>query len=243
MKGKYIYFILILVASRTVSAQELKIESQWNEGTITLRNGSKFSGEIRYHEILDFVLFRAHGALDDQQVFQKSTILALEYFDLKENVAKQFYSLSLKDNETGEDVVDLYEVIKACNDFVVLSCKGKLQTQREKISYPISNEKIRLPHIFVKSSTLKVSQAEEFYFLSENGNSELYLTLEHSFIDAKFYKYKRNSGRVFDECVLSKYLGVHWASVMQYVRKNKIELDNREGIVAALNFYTDLLRL
>src|SRR5688572_30374875 len=110
MKVKYISLILALFALGSVSAQKLKIQSQWNEGTITLRNGSKLSGETRYHEILDFVLFRTPGALDDQQVFQKSTILALEYFDLKENITRQFYSLGLKDNETGEDVVDLYEV-------------------------------------------------------------------------------------------------------------------------------------
>jgi len=240
----YISFILLVCISGSIAAQELKnlgIESQWSKGSITLRNKTILKGEIRHNEVQGSVSIRTSE--DDEQLFLKAEIIALEYFDTKESTTRQFYSLAIKNKETEEEVNDLFEVIKVFEGFAVLSSKGKLQTQRQEISYPMTSENAHLPYVFSKNAALKLSQSEQFYFLSEDGNPELYLTLEHTYVDTKLYKYKKNSGHIFDKYIFSKYLGEQCPSVMQYVKKNKIKLDNREGLIAALNFYTDLLSL
>lgn len=243
MVRNYISLILLLVVgSWSVTAQELKslgIESQWNSGSITLRDNSVLKGEIRHNEVQGSVSFRTND--NDEQLFLKSGIRALEYFDSKEKATRQFYALAV--NNKGEEIVDLFEVLKVFDGFAVLSSKGKLQTQRQEISYPITTESAHLPYVFTKNAALKLSQSEQFYFLSEDGNPELYLTLEHTYVDTKLYRYKKNSGHVFDKYIFSKYLGEQCPSVMQYVKKNNIKLDNREGLIAALNFYNDLLSL
>ncbi len=244
MATKYISLMILLFLSLSAPAQELKnlgIESRWNKGTVTLLDKTILVGEIRYNDVQGSVLFRTSDK--DEQLFLKSNILTLEYFDYKEGATRQFCSLALNNEEAGEEVTDLFEVIKMFDGFVVLASKSKLQTQRQEISYPITSANAHLPYVFSKNAALKLSQSEQFYFLSEDGNPELYLTLEHTYVDTKLYKYKKNSGRVFDKYIFSKYLGAHWPSVMQYVTKNKIKLDSREGIIATLNFYTDLLNV
>lgn len=242
MTRTLIVFLPLFFLICITQAQELKnldVELRWNPGRVITSDSVTLTGEICHNEVQGSFIFRKNAASDDQRFLEQSDVLAVEYQDLKDRTTRTFYWLAVKNPETGNEIVDFYEVIKVLNDFVVVSRKNKLQAQRgDDMNYaiPVGNR-----HLPSSTSALTLSQTEEFYFLNANGDPELYLTMEYAYIDATIYKYKRNKGYVSDKNLFSKYMGTHWPGVVKHLKKNRVRLDNRKGIITALNYYTDLI--
>lgn len=241
MIKNYILLFLLISTSFCCGAQELKnlgIGSQWNKGNITLGDGAKLLGEIRYNDVQGTISFRTSETADDQRLFEKSEILCLEYFNGKDGAIRRYYSLAFKDEKTGDEEINFYELIKEFKDFVVLSRKDAVQAQRTETTNSILIQNGFFPS---RGSTLTLTQYEQFYFLGRNSNPELYMIMEYNYVDATLYKFEKNISHISNHTIFPKYLGEYWPRVMQYLKSNKIKLDNREALIRALNFYVDLI--
>jgi hypothetical protein len=238
MKNR-ISLILLLFIGHCSFAQELKnfgIGSGWNQGRVTLNDGTKHFGEIRYNDVEGYISFRTSQAADDQHVFKNTDILSLEY--IKEGSLQRYYSLAFKNQETGQEEINFYEVVREFKDFAVLSKKDIMQAQRADKNYSVP---LAAGFIPAKASSLTLTQYEQFFFLARDSNPELYLTMEYSYVDATLYKYSKNVGYISNNNIASKYFGDYWPKVKQHLKERKITLDTRDALVTALNFYVALL--
>jgi len=236
MISKYIMLLFMLngvFGGMAQNLQELQKNLRWNEGNVTLNTEEYFFGEVRYDEIQGIVSFRSDNKSDDKQSFQTSEILKLEYRDLDGRL-RTFYSLAFTHDEIGREEICFYEVIKAFENFSVLSTRDEQSTNRTQVFSVVP-----MPSAITIARSL---QHERIYFLDHTGKSELYTTIVYEKIKGNFFRAQGDGGKILNENLFPKYLGKHWLTVKRYVRENRLRLNNREGIVGALEYYAVLIR-
>ncbi len=226
--------LFLLTGACSVFAQnleELQKNLRWNKGNLTLSTEEYFVGEIRYDETMGFVSFRTDETSDDKRAFQIAEILRMEYRDTDEKLRK-FYSLAFTHDEIGYEEICFYEVIAAFEDFTVLSTRDRQTTHHTQLFYGTMN-----------STTIAQSlQNERFYFLDKTGKSKLYITIVYRKVKGDFYKARGDSGKILNDTLFPTYLGKHWPAVEKYARENWLNLNNRQGIVGVLDYYSELLK-
>jgi hypothetical protein len=106
---------IIVLLSSTIGHSQKNIPTKkkdWNEGSISFKNGSVVEGFIKINLNNWTVKFRKNVEIEDEEsLFSEEEIFFLQYYDAMDSSFKKMGSFSFKIHETDIEVTGLFNII------------------------------------------------------------------------------------------------------------------------------------
>jgi len=221
--------MLVLGQQKTALAQHdtQKINSDWNAGSIALKDQTIMEGFIQHNEKLRSIKFKPKLEDEEETPFAEMAIVSMRYYDNNISKTREFYTWNVIDEGNTIQGPALYEVIMVTKNFVVLSRKfGVLPTQGSHARQDDLN-----------SNKIEYDKVEKI-FLAKEGASAALLSL------APLENEKPKSPLLvepfFDSEVMKKYTGSHWRQVKSFVKENQLNLKRKADLMEALTYYQQI---
>lgn len=217
------------------------MDTKWFKGRIVLNDGTELAGFIRNNEKGNIISYKENYDAKTFESFRAVNILTLEYFDQDHEAIRRFYSLISMDKADGTEDVYLFEILREFEHFAVLSLLGRSKDHHTTDTSPLSVAS-GIPSIPAIMGETGFSQTEEIFFMNEDGERELYMTVEHRDVEYEFFKYKTDKGKVDDPLLPSRYMSNNeWTEIKTYIKSAHLKVDNREKLLVLLDYYATLI--
>lgn len=227
--------LLAITAAFGQDSHQSLMDSEWSIGSVFLADGGRLNGLVKYNDKLRFIAWQPYNNRDVSKVFREDEVTAVELFDQRAGKRRKLLSLVLRDNETGEEQIMLFELLKVFSDFAVLLRKepvvGLNAAYRGSPFYPL----YELPLIYASNSNGApfIDQKEIIYFVNDEGCFEVYYR--------KSKTDRRMGERFADKDLLKKYTTGYYDAVKDYARRNKLVFTDTDDLVRMLDYY-ELMR-
>ncbi len=212
-----IIFTITLSEGAFSQQDSVDISKEWNGGFIQLSDKSLRHGFIQYNHTRRLIRFKGNLNDGEELSFQEKRVLAMEYFDAAESKKRRFYTLNVKEEDSGFVGAVLFEIIMEMKAFAVVS---RL--------YPASR--------VGKGSSQNNNLLERIYVVDHKGNVELLSTLPVVRI-GKSKPVARQVEPFLDQVVLKKFVGPKWKMVKAHVKEKRLHLKRKADLINALEFY------
>lgn len=246
----YLLIVLSVFFSEKLIAQKIDVnkaivdETEWNEGTITLNDGSTLSGLLKLNTKTG-VLGYEKGATSKS--FTARTVVTFNYFDAAENKKRYFLSISY-DNLTLEKhaskknrakpyaesgVPQFFEVLVECKTMALISTIGRMNI-RQWGQNPYETGGVG----YVGTSSV-YSRNETLLVLTEDGTAEIVLDVTNEERDNIFIDDNITYGD-FNKSVLKKYTEPHFEELEAYAKERKLKFKKRDDLIQIFEYYKSL---
>ena len=215
-----IIFTITLSEGAFSQQDSVDISKEWNGGFIQLSDKSLRHGFIQYNHTRRLIRFKGNLNDGEELSFQEKRVLAMEYFDAAESKKRRFYTLNVKEEDSGFVGAVLFEIIMEMKAFAVVS---RL--------YPTSR--------VGKGSSQNDNLLERIYVVDHKGNVELSSTLP-VVRRGKSKPVARPVEPFLDHAVLKKFVGPKWKMVKAHVKEKRLHLKRKPDLIKALEFYHKL---
>jgi hypothetical protein len=221
--------IFFFVQLKTALAQHdtLKIKSDWNAGTLALKDQTIMEGYIQHDEKLRSIKFKSKLTDRDELSFAELAILSMKYYDNNISKTREFYTWSVIDEGSTIQGPALYEIIMVMKNFVVLTRKfGVLPTQGRRVRQgDVNNAKI------------EYDKVEKIFLAKEGASAEL---LSLAPLENEKPKSPPLIQPFFSGDVMKNYMGSYWRQVKSFVKKNQLNLKLKADLMEALTYYQQI---
>ena len=212
----------------------LKFDHTAHEGIVLLNDGTEVSGDIVFNDN-DGIVTVYVG--DESQSFNARRFVRFEYYDEGAGRRKRFYSLEFDDPETGLRDMQIFEVLKELPSFAVLCRIDRVKTEaRRGILEPQGSP------LLVDRKNKKFTQTETVYFVSNEGEFRPYLRWVKKEFDGDLLDYNESNTWVLDPGLLEKYTGLHYGTLEEYARANKLKFRRKPDLIKLLDEYALILQ-
>lgn len=228
-----IVFMIILSEGAFSQANSEGIRSGWSEGFIQLIDNSVRKGFIQYNHTLRLIKFKGNLNDVDELSFHEKRILALEYFDATESRKRRFYTLNVREEDSGFTGPVLFEIMMEMKAFVVVSRLYTVQPSGRGSSLKRKNQ---------RELQETDNQLERIYIVDQHGSVELLATMP-VVRKIKSKPVARPVEPFFDHAVLKKFTGSKWQVVKAHVKEKRLHLKKKPDLFKALEFYQQIERV
>jgi hypothetical protein len=225
---------------------------EWNEGTILLMDGRKFSGLLKYNSKTGLLGFES-GAVSKS--FTARTVMSFTFFDaaLGKNrnfISVEYQNLNVKDNASlnplkSKGAVELrpvaqfFEVLFEAKTFALLSASSSVQVKTREPGYmpDASGGSQMVPF----SAGTTYSQTEMLFIFDDEGNIKKWIEITNKEIDAYLFEKKSTKRTNLEKDILEDYTAPHYQELKEYAKKNKLSFKKKEDILNILEYYNSLI--
>jgi hypothetical protein len=206
------------------------LNAEWNAGFIELIDNSVRKGFIQHNDGLRLIKFKTNSTDAEELSFHEKRILAMEYFDAATSKKRRFYTLNIREEDSGFTGAVLFEIILEMKAFAVVSRRYVGQQSIRKRSS--SSKKLR-------DSKESHNKFERIYIVDQGGKVELLSTVAVP-EKGKTKPVARPVEPFFDQAVLAKYTGSNWRTVKAHVKEKRLHLKKKADLLKALTYYQQL---
>lgn len=162
--------------------------------------------------------------------YHEKRILTMEYFDTELSKKRKFYTLNIKEVDSGYAGAVLFEIIMEMKDFAVLSKRYAVQKARESSGGYRED---------ARDAKIGYQQFESIYLVDDEAKVELLWTA--NVFDRGNAKPLTSPVPPFlDQDVLSKFTGSKWREVKDYIKEKRLHIKERADLLEALAYYKQL---
>ena len=208
-------------------ADSVAISMKWNEGFIQLNDRSCRKGFIQYKHTQRLIKFKDSLNDVEELTFPEKRVLTMEYFDTDEATKRRFYTLNVREQDSGFVGEVLFEIIMEMKTSAVVSRQyavhqlGLVSSSKRKNQFNPGENDNRL---------------ERIYIVNHDGRIELLATLPVARKD-KSKPVARPVEPFLDQTVLKKFTGPKWKMVKAYVKEERLHLKKKKDLFKALEFF------
>jgi hypothetical protein len=259
MIPRSIYGVFIALASFSVAlAQGINIDKvtiddiEWNEGTVTLTDGTKITGMLKLNTKTGLLAYE-NGATS--RSFSPRNVLTFSYFDAAEKRQRNFLSVSYKRSKPKKDglltamqtdrqktnsemgVPQFFEILVDCKTFALVTNIGRLSIRQVTGSYVTqpANGSIPATSAYTPPSTT-YSQNEIILILSEDGTTDVVLDITYTEVDRLIFDSKNSKGKL-DEAVIETYTAPFYKQLREYAKENSLKFKDRDDLIRIFEYY------
>jgi hypothetical protein len=226
--------LVVLITSPAKRAfcqtDSIGIHREWNEGFIQLVDKSFRKGFIQHNHTQRLIKFKTNLRDIAQSSFHEKRILSMEYFDAAESKTRRFYTLNVKEEDSGFDGAVLFEIIMEMKTFAVVS---RLYALRPPTRSGSSKKKSQ------GNPQESDNQVERIYIVHQEGHVEQLLIVPVPG-KGKSKPVARPVEPVLDLTVLKKFTGSKWQMMKAYVKDERLHLKKKPDLLKALQYYQHL---
>jgi hypothetical protein len=206
-------------------------EENWCQGVIVLYDGTQLNGSLWYNPKIRVLNFLRD---DTSETYTAETVQSFEYYDSSTFQTRKFFSLDLNVGGAVIGPTSFFELIKEFDAFAVVSLNKGL----DLAVIPQSSQY----HPGQGGRVVNLSEREEIYFLTPEGEGILILTLEaNETKDGVFaYKSKRKDLTNMDEFKRMVTTSV-FKQLKTYADDNSLSFKVKADFIKILDHYSTLI--
>jgi hypothetical protein len=227
----------------------------WSKGSILMNDQTERFGDVQYNEIIGVLTFKSSELPES---FSARSVMMFKFEDTISHQQRIFLSLPLgtdlgdkkpkqpfidtrnpiknktdysNDNERGNSVLTFFEVLRQCENFVLLSQKNQARID------------LKDPDKLFDPQFKKVNkQNETLFFMDLDGT--LYPYIEFLILDKSYeiVEIQRSKTRkdYADRDVLKRFLASHYEEVMAFAESNKLKKHRKNDLLQIIDHYIHL---
>jgi hypothetical protein len=224
-------WLVILSEGAFSQVDSTDLNAKWNAGFIELVDNSVRKGFIQYIDGVRLIKFKTYLNEPEELSFHEKRILAMEYFDAAMSKNRRFYTLNIREEDSGFTGAVLFEIVMEMKAFAVVSRRyiGQQSTRKRR-----SSESKRL-----RDFKESYNKFERIYIVDHGGKVELLSTVAVTEKE-KSKPVARPVEPFLDQAVLAKYTGSKWRTVKTYVKEERLHLKKKPDLLKALAYYQQL---
>jgi hypothetical protein len=235
-----LFIVLTCFFSRNALAQDLSLgpdNADWNEGKITLTNGTVLTGLIHYNTKTGFVKF--DNGRESKAITARSAT-QFEYFDAVRNVGRKFYSIETEDLK-GIKRPQFFEILKELKNFAVIYSQHPMEL-KQKEGWD-SNYSVLFDNPNTGTRKIVASQSEVIYLIDTEGDINPYLII---MVEAKPRDYVKGTkvktrNKIIGEKYFKELTGEFYSQLKAYAEQFDLEFADREDLLRILDHYEQLV--
>jgi hypothetical protein len=224
-----IAWLVVLSEGAFSQVESVGLNAEWNAGFIELIDNSVRKGFIQHNDGLRLIRFKTNLTDAEELSFHEKRILAMEYFDTATSKKRRYYTLNIREEDSGFTGAVLFEIILEMKAFAVVSRRYAAQQSIRKRS---SSSKLR-------DSKESNNKFERIYIVDQGGKVELLSTVAIP-EKGKSKPVARPVEPFLDQAVLAKYTGSKWRTVKAHVKEKRLHLKKKPDLLKALAYYQQL---
>jgi hypothetical protein len=210
--------------------------TEWSEGIITLNNGHRLKGLLRYNARLE-VLSYENGK--DSKTFTARQLVSFQLMDDHTQKKRLFYSLPYEDSRNGLERHLFFEVLMELPEFSLISKIAPLRMDKREYTTPAMFNPIAGSFSGGKyyGYPTTFSYTETILIMSKSGKITPYLEVIEKDIDGVFFDRTRKKQRILNREVLRAFTKPYYSQLMQFARENSLNLKDKTGLLGVLERY------
>ena len=243
MKTIAIVVTLLSLMSHTllgqyVSEEEVALlkEEGWYEGNVTMSNGNKMNGRVKYNDRVGTLAYRDG---DNEMPLSVRSVSGFDFFDERQQQRRTFYTFPYEGKTNVEQLL-IFEVIREFDNFAFLSRAEPIELHRRYNGFMAGTNATPIP----TTTTLEAEQVETIFIMDSKGSIKPYIEVTikedgvHNLISAKDRKTK---GKIIDEDLLAEYVTTQIYDQLQaYANRNKLKFKRKEDLLKIIDYYSQL---
>jgi hypothetical protein len=224
------------IIAQRVNSDDLLAGPEWFDGSILLTNGHELKGLIKYNDKTDIVSIE-NGRLSKS--FTARHVKAFEFFDEIEKKQRIFYSIEVEDRIYNVERPLFFELMIELKSFAVLSKVAPIRIDKREYATPAmfnpATGVFTAGRYYGYPST--ISHTETIFFLSKDGELRPFLEIKEKEIEGMFTDRSVVKNKIIDEDLLKRFTTSHYNNLLQYARKNDLNLKEKKGLITLLQHY------
>lgn len=206
----------------------LGLSTEWYQGNILLKDNSELSGLIQYNDKLGLIKLRQNPE-DEEKTFMMTNVLLMDFFDSRKAKHRKFASLDVKSDEIGWKGKIFFEIIMELKEFALLS-------KLDPVNVAVRNRSNQNQIAYAK---VGYEQFERICLVGQGGSVEVLLVV-NDFEKDKSTPFAGRTQPYFNKEVMERAMGLNWQQVNLFVKENKLNLNKRDDLIKAFDYYSIL---
>lgn len=224
---------------------------EWNQGTVTLTDGSTLTGLIKLNTKTGLLGYESGST---SKSYTARNVIGFSFFDDVENQTRNFISVTYKStvpkkngtfaamkknrektiSETGTP--QFYEILVECKNFALLSTIGQMRVQTNAGS-PIGIATTSGVAVGTTGSSTKYEQTESLLIFDVDGNVIPVLDITNSETDHAIFDSKKTKTKKRDKSVIEEYTETHFEQLEEYAKERKLSFKKKDDLITILEYY------
>jgi hypothetical protein len=252
--------ILLIIALLPARGQGNKVVgklqkegSEWNVGTLFLKNEAVLKGQVQYNDKNGTLAIKTG---EGSESYSANTVFKFNFFDEGMNAHRNFisldypfenlkkgtvssYSLTNSDARGKTIVPTFFEVLKEANEFVILSKMKPIEYKENAKRYGVRSGGIMIGGSIVYD---EVKQNEILFFLNHEGEIIPYIEFTNKeTINVSFGNERKSTKkRKIDPDLLEEVTGELYPRLMEYAKANSLKTTRRKDLLIIIDHYISL---
>jgi hypothetical protein len=224
--------------NRMITGKLLENIPEWHEGHVTLTDGSKLTGMVRFDENVGILTYQ-NG--DNSKTLVAKTVTAFDFYDEQVHATRFFLSMKYDD---GRSVPDFYffEILREFDRFAVLAKVDPIQVevQQHTTGPHVTPYGTMTPGAISSSGKTVIRQTETIFIIDDGGNISPYVRILEKETDGLFGR-KRTKNKFADEDLLRVYTGNYYPRLEVFADRNDLDFRVKSQLMQILDHYHELL--
>jgi hypothetical protein len=216
-------------------------DSEWNEGSILLKNGKELKGLLKYSHKSDLLSYE-NGSTSKS--FTARQVTGFEFFDDVDQKQRVFYSAPYEDAKRDVQRQLFFELLMDFEGFAVLSKVAPVKLDKREYSTPAMFNPIAgsfsAGKYYGYPST--ISQTETIFLMSTDGLITPYLEITEKDIDGTFFDRFKKRNKILNEEALKDYTENHYKQLLAFAKRNDLSLKVKGDLLKIFEYYGELAK-
>lgn len=221
--------------------QNLDGDKRNYDGSIVMNDGSEQKGIISYNVRTAILSFNSDAKTG---TYSARNVRQFEFFDPELNIDRLFYSMEYEMPDGGQPANQFFEIIRQYKDFAVIGKTDPVVFKKKRTAFDVLIvDDVRRPN------TIEVYYTTTFYFVSADLGIQAYLQFQVTDVERindyiwDIFKDRKERTRkeILDLQAPKNLMGVHYKQVVAYARKNRLDWDEVDDLLAITDYYNSLV--
>lgn len=223
--------------SRLITKKLIENMPDWHEGRVTLMDGSKLIGKVRFDENVGILTYQSG---DESKTFLAKNVTAFDFLDVQMQTSRFFFSMEYDDGKSVPGY-SFFEILKEFDRFALLSKVDPIEIDvQHHNTTPHVTPYSTLPSGGIGYSTTELNQTETIFIVDDRGNILPFVKIMEKESDRLILR-KRTRNRFVDKDLLRVYTGSHHTALEEFADANDLDFRIKSDLVQILNYYGELL--
>ncbi|HZY82643.1 MAG TPA: hypothetical protein VFE50_24115 [Cyclobacteriaceae bacterium] len=238
-----VWSVSFVAAQKMSETQEvlrnLEGEGATYKGQIILNNGAEHTGTITYNDRTGILTFKSDSKTG---TYSARNLNGFSFYDPDTHKERTFFSMESETRDGGQLTSQFFEVIRQYKDFAMVT----------KVDPVAINKRTGVVEAAIggdySQTRVVVSSAMTVYFINENLSLRPYLEVSWKDVSHinKLFNWDWFAGqstrvRIIDRDLPKEIMGDNYKKVDKYAREKELHWDDRDGLVALLDYYDTLV--
>lgn len=219
--------------------RNLQSDAPTYDGRIFLANGTEEKGTVSYNDATAVVSFKSDSK---SGTYNARNLSGFEFFDDDQEIKRSFFSMEYEMRDGGSRTSQFFEIVRQYKDFAII-----IKTDPLSIKKKTGVVEAAVLGNYERTRVI-VSNAMTVYFINEDLSVRPYLEVsskEVSHINKLWgwdiFAGESSKVRILDHDLPKQLMGEHYKKVVAFMRERKMHWDNKDDLLAILDYYDSLV--